>query len=138
MVKGFLVLLAFQLAGEAVRQAFNAPVPGPVIGMLLLAAALAFHDRRRKAGGADARAGLERTADGLIGHMGLLFVPAGVGVIAEAGLLQKEWLPIAAAVLGSTVSSLAVTGLVMHWVVRAGESRSRGAVPVVAGQEVEP
>ena len=50
--------------------------------------------------------------------MGLLFVPAGVGIVAEAGLVRKEWLPIAAGLIGSTVLSLAVTGLVMHWTTR--------------------
>jgi len=51
--------------------------------------------------------------------MGLLFVPAGVGIIATASLLRQEWLPIVAGLIGSTVLSLAVTGLVMHWTSRS-------------------
>ena len=58
---------------------------------------------------------LGNTAETLIGHMGLLFVPAGVGIITELGVLRAEWLPITAGLIGSTVLSLAVTGLVMHW-----------------------
>ena len=54
-------------------------------------------------------------AEGLIANMGLLFVPAGVGIIAEAGVIRKEWLPIIVAVAGSTILSLIVTALVMHW-----------------------
>jgi putative effector of murein hydrolase LrgA (UPF0299 family) len=61
--------------------------------------------------------------------MGLLFVPAGVGIIAEAGLLREQWLPIVAGLIGSTILSLAVTGLVMHWTTRPRtETRSAAAV----------
>jgi holin-like protein len=54
----------------------------------------------------------ERAAQRLIRHMGLLFVPAGAGVIAETGILRLEWLPIAAGLIRSTLLSLAVIGLV--------------------------
>jgi len=60
--------------------------------------------------------------------MGLLFVPAGVGIIAEAGLLRQQWLPIVAALLGSTVLSIAVTGLVMHWLTRSSQERARSTM----------
>lgn len=115
MLNAFLCLIGCQLLGEIVREAAHLPVPGPVIGMFLLAAALAFGGR--KAGGRVPPA-LDRTAAALIGHMGLLFVPAGVGIIAEADLLQAEWLPILAALIGSTLLSIAVTGMVMHWSMR--------------------
>ena len=45
--------------------------------------------------------------------MGLLFVPAGVGVITEGRVIGREWLPIAVAMMGSTLIGLAATGLVM-------------------------
>lgn len=50
--------------------------------------------------------------------MGLLFIPTGVGIVAEAGLVRQEWLPIAVGLIGSTVLSLVVTGLVMHRMAR--------------------
>ncbi|MGY3595320.1 putative effector of murein hydrolase LrgA (UPF0299 family) [Bradyrhizobium sp. USDA 4341] len=55
--------------------------------------------------------------------MGLLFVPAGVGLIAETGVPRAEWLPIAAGLIGSTLLSFAVTGLVMHWSIRRCAAR---------------
>ncbi|HUN99414.1 MAG TPA: CidA/LrgA family protein [Bradyrhizobium sp.] len=115
MMMAFLTLIGCQLAGELVRSAIGLPVPGPVIGMFLLAAVLAFRSRYSKLGESDFGSSLERTADTLIGSMGLLFVPAGVGIISEAGLLRQEWLPIVAALLGSTILGLLATGLVMHW-----------------------
>ncbi len=122
---GLLVLIVCQLIGEGVRNALHAPIPGPVIGLFLLATVLAIADRGGTGAGGATRASLERTSETLISHMGLLFVPAGVGVIAEAGLLRQEWLPIVAALVGSTILGLAVTGLVMHWVARAAEKPVR-------------
>ncbi len=99
MPAALLCLIGCQLVGEFVREALHLPIPGPVIGMFLLAGVLAFGRRIPRA--------LEQMADGLIGHMGLLFVPAGVGIVAEAGLLRQEWLPIVAALLGSTCLGVA-------------------------------
>ena len=116
MPAAFALLILCQLAGELLRAALHLPLPGPVIGMLLLTALLV----RR---GVAPEAPLSRVAGGLIGAMGLLFVPAGVGIIAQLGLLRQDWLPILAGVVVSTVSGLIVTGLVMHRVSRLMESR---------------
>ena len=127
MIVAFLLLISCELAGEVVREAFDLPIPGSVIGMLLLAAMLA--SRKDKPDAPAIPAVLGETAEALISHMGLLFVPAGVGVIAEAGLLREEWLPIMAGLIGSTILSLAVTGLVMHWTTRSRtETRSAAAI----------
>jgi holin-like protein len=111
-----LILIACELVGELVRSAFDLPVPGPVIGMFCLGGILAV--RKDRPGRPAIPEPLGQTAEALISHMGLLFVPAGVGIIAEVELLRTEWLPIAAGLVGSTVLSLAVTGLVMHWMSR--------------------
>jgi holin-like protein len=116
-----LILIGCQLIGEVLRAALHAPIPGPVIGMFLLAIVLAWRDRGRPDADTDAApSDLRRAADTLIAHMGLLFVPAGVGVIAEGGLLRTEWLPIVAGLVGSTVLGLVVTGVVMNRIGRGG------------------
>ena len=114
MPAALLILIGCQLIGEVMRTVLHLPIPGPVIGMFLLAAVLAARPSGRS-GDPAAPSSLQRTADALIGHMGLLFVPAGVGVIAQVGLLRTQWFPIVAALVGSTVLSLIVTGLMMHW-----------------------
>ena len=50
----------------------------------------------------------------LVSQMGLLFVPAGAGIISEGDVLRHEWLPIVAAVVGSTLIGLITTGWFMH------------------------
>lgn len=112
MPTAILILIGCQLLGELIREALSLPIPGPVVGMFLLAAILVV--RGQSAGDASTKSSLDKTAGMLISHMGLLFVPAGVGIIAETHLLRQEWLPILAAVVGSTILGVAVTGFVMH------------------------
>ena len=113
MIPAILILVACELVGEIAREALDLPVPGPVIGLFLLAAVLVV--RNDSAARPAIPAALANTAETLIGRMGLLFVPAGVGIITELGVLRAEWLPILAGLIGSTVLSLAVTGLVLGY-----------------------
>lgn len=106
MIGALALLLCCQLAGEALRRAANLPVPGPVVGMLLLAALLLARRQPPPE--------LDRVSGTLISHMGLLFVPAGVGVIAQLPLLRGQWAPVIGALLGSTLIGLLVTALVMQ------------------------
>ena len=99
------LLLTCQLIGEVAARGANLPVPGPVLGMLLLLLGLLAMRR--------VPAALERTARGLLDNLSLLFVPAGVGVIAHLDILRVQWLPIAAAIVGSTVLAMLVTALSM-------------------------
>jgi holin-like protein len=56
---------------------------------------------------------LRGTATGLLQHLSLLFVPAGVGVMVHFTRLGDEWLAITAALVVSTFVTLAITGLLM-------------------------
>ena len=103
MIAGLTWLVAFQLAGELVTRVADLPVPGPVVGMLLLFCFLRL--RRYDDAGSIVRAG---TA--LLRHLQLFFVPAGVGVVAYLGLIGREALPIGVAMLGSWLLGLAAVG----------------------------
>jgi holin-like protein len=107
MIQTLATLLVFQSLGEALSFVLGLPVPGPVIGMALLLIWL----RLRPA----AYAQLRETSIGLLRHLSLLFVPAGVGVMLHAARLADEWLPISIALVGSTALTIAVTALVIEW-----------------------
>lgn len=106
MLGAFTLLLVYQLAGEVIVQLTGLPVPGPVVGMLLLFVTLAAR------GGAPQW--LRDTCNGLLAHLSLLFVPAGVGVLLHFQRLGAEWLPIVVALVASTVLTIGVTALVMR------------------------
>ena len=106
MLSALTQLLVFQLIGEVLARSLALSVPGPVIGMLLLFAVLAW----RGGPGKD----LQTTGQTLLQHLSLLFVPAGTGIMVHLGRVADEWLPLLAALLVSTVATLAVTALVMR------------------------
>ncbi|MDO8933934.1 MAG: CidA/LrgA family protein [Rhodocyclaceae bacterium] len=115
MIGALTLLLVFQLIGEVIAQAYALPVPGPVIGMALLFAALALR------GGASPE--LRNTAQGLLQHLSLLFVPAGTGVMLHFHRMQDEWLPLVVSLLASTVITIAVTALVLRAMSRPGQAQ---------------
>ena len=108
MLKAFLILVAAQLVGTGLQLAGHLSLPGPVIGLFLLALLLAVRPAWQSRG-------LDQVAGGLLRHMGLLFVPAGVGLIDHLDLLRTETVPLLAGLAGSTLLSLAGTALVMEW-----------------------
>lgn len=111
MLNYLTLILCCQLAGELAVAATALPVPGPVCGMALLFAGLVIRGRLP-----DELAGV---ADALLTNLSLLFVPAGVGVMLHAGLLGREWLPIATALVISTLLAVGVTASLMAWLGRA-------------------
>src|SRR3954469_4135901 len=98
MLGALTILLLFQLAGEAISHALGLPVPGPVIGFILLLGALLL---RR-----GVPAGLRTAATGLLTHFSLMFVPAGVGVMVPLSRVREEWLPITVALVLSTLLTI--------------------------------
>lgn len=115
MLESLAVLLFCQLIGELIVLFFAAPVPGPVVGMLLLFLALMFHGEIPEA--------LSETANGLLGQLSLLFVPAGVGVMTHLTLLGNQWLPLSASLIVSTFLTIAVTGLLMQKLAGKGDEQ---------------
>ncbi|WP_183093074.1 CidA/LrgA family protein [Nocardioides stalactiti] len=103
MIVGLTWLIAFQLLGEVTVQVLDLTVPGPVVGMLYL-----FVFLRLRQPAADAP--VLRAGTGLLRHLQLFFIPAGVGIVASFGVIGADWLPILVAMLGSWFLGLAVVG----------------------------
>jgi holin-like protein len=114
MASALLTLIGFQLLGDIVADIFSVPVPGMVIGLILLIAVLWARGRVHGPEKAVPEA-LHRVAKGLHDHLGLLFVPAGVGVMANLHTLATDAVGLFAAVVVSTVATVTVTGLTARW-----------------------
>ena len=110
MIRGFFILLTFQLVGEVAARGLGLPAPGPVIGLALLVVALGLYQRWRPLDEeALAESDLGKDARGLLAALPLLFVPAGVGVVQYLGLLSEHWVALAASVVVSTIATLLAT-----------------------------
>lgn len=106
MLEALALLLGFQLAGEALAHLLSLPLPGPVIGMALLFLAWPWLGRWQ--------ARLEQLSTQLLANFGLLFVPAGVGVMVHAHLLSMWWPALLAAVAAGTLGTLALGAWLMQ------------------------
>jgi holin-like protein len=112
-VLGWLTLiLACQLAGEAVASVGRLPVPGPVIGMAVLFCGLLLRRGMPE--------GLEASGGFLLRILPLLFVPAGVGIVTHLDVLARSWAAFAGAVVAGTAATIAAAGLVMQFASRRG------------------
>lgn len=111
MISALSALLVFQLTGEVLTRWLDLPVPGPVLGMLLLFVFLLL-----RGGPGDE---LRTTSQTLLQHLSLLFVPAGTGIMVHLHRVADEWLPLLLSLLISTVATLVVTAVVMKLCQRA-------------------
>lgn len=119
MVAAITLLLGCQLVGELVVAATGLPLPGPVLGMVILFVGLVVK------GGIPQP--LAEVSDTLLRNLSLLFVPAGVGVMLHLALIEREWLAVSAALVGSTAVTIVATALVMTWLRRvAGANDAEG------------
>lgn len=115
MLLSLTVILLCQLMGEIIAKVGNIPVPGPVIGMVILFCSLVI---RR---GAHHR--LEATGGFLLQNLSLLFVPAGVGIITNLDILLESAVPIAGAIIIGTVVSIVITGVVMQYMLKRAKGK---------------
>jgi putative effector of murein hydrolase LrgA (UPF0299 family) len=103
-LRGLAWLLALQSLGELLARGLGLPFPGPVVGMVLLVAALRWPLVREP---------VATCADFLLGHLSLLFVPVGVGVMTHLGLVSQYGGRMLLVIVLSTWIGLAVTAWVL-------------------------
>ena len=110
MLSGLVQILLFQSIGELVSKFLLPTLPGPVIGLVLLVLWLVL----RK----EVNAELALVADGFSQYLGLLFVPAAVGVVLFVPQLQANALAIVSALVGSVILTIGSSALVVRFLSR--------------------
>ena len=119
MLNALTLIFSCQLVGELLTTALRLSLPGPVIGMTLLFVILLLKGNVPQ--------DLGQTGDALLSNLSLLFVPAGVGVMAHFTLLRHNWLPLSVAIVCSTLVTIALTAGTMVAINRAQARRLAGS-----------
>ena len=119
-LKGLALLLLCQSAGEVAARGAHLPLPGPVLGMLLMLALLTWPAVHKSVGAA---------ADALLTHLSLLFVPVGVGVVTHLAVIGEFGGRLAVVLLLSTVVGLVVTALTLRALLPAAKAPGAAAEP---------
>ena len=105
-LNGITLLLVYQLVGEITVRLLGLPIPGPELGMVMLFITLMIRGKAPES--------VDQASTALLSHLSLLFVPAGVGMMAHFGRIADEWIPITLALLLSTVITMVATALIMQ------------------------
>lgn len=112
------LLVAFWAAGELATRYLGLPVPGSIVGLLLVLALLASRLL--------SPAGLRRGADWFLAEMLLFFIPAVPAILDHREFFGLLGLKILAVILSGTLAVMAVTALVTDMALRWQEAhRSR-------------
>lgn len=112
MLHSIFIIFMFQLVGEATQKYFALPVPGPVIGLVLMLVCLLWTKRTNLPLIADQRDRLVTTSQQLLGYLSLLFVPIGVGVIMHLQLLEAQLAQIIGVITVGTIFTMVFTAFI--------------------------
>jgi holin-like protein len=104
VIDGLVRILLFQGIGEVIAHFLLPLVPGPVVGLVLLLAFLVWRGRVSD--------GVELVSAAFVRYLGVLFVPAAVGVVMYWPHLRQQALAIAVALVASVVATIAVSALI--------------------------
>jgi holin-like protein len=108
-MRGFLILVGFQLAGIGLHRV-GVPLPGGVLGLLLFTISLAT--------GVVKLEWVERTADFMVRHMLLLFIPLLAGLTQMSAELRRDGVALLASMVVSLLAVLLTTGGLAHFLLR--------------------
>ncbi len=115
-LKGLACLLLFYGIGETLSRKAGLPVPGAVIGMLLLFGVLRLSGR-------PAPQWLSDSSQLLIRLLSLFFLPAAVGLFFLPPEFLQQWPALVATIVFATLCSLALTAiLVNRWIKKSDSS----------------
>ena len=92
MLRGFFVILLFQLIGEVIQKFFALVIPGPVIGLIFLLFTLIYLRRVKMKKILNVKKDVMSTATAITSYLSLLFVPIGVGVVMHISYLEKNFI----------------------------------------------
>ncbi|GAA0721686.1 CidA/LrgA family protein [Clostridium malenominatum] len=104
------IILVLCLLGELINLIFHTPIPGNVLGMLLLFLALSLNIIKINM--------VDKLSDFLLDHLSFFFIPAGVGIISALPILNGKWVAFLSVIFISSIITMVVTGWTIQLYVR--------------------
>jgi len=115
MLRGFFVILLFQLIGEVIQKFFPLVIPGPVIGLIFLLFTLIYLRRVKMKKILNVKKDVMSTATAITSYLSLLFVPIGVGVVMHISYLEKNLYQVLGVVVIGTMLTVGITAKLMEY-----------------------
>ena len=103
-----LIIFGFSFIGNVISNVFRLPVPGSILGMILLFLTLQFKILEFRH--------VDEAGSFLINNMTILFLPAGVGIMAKWNLISHFWAQILLIVVGALIIKMLILGKLVEWI----------------------
>lgn len=103
-----LIIFGFSFVGDTLSNSLHLPVPGSILGMIFLFLALQFKVLKFT--------DVDEVGSFLINNMTILFLPAGVGIMAKWSLISDFWWQIALIVLIALIVNVFVLGHLVQFI----------------------
>ena len=103
-----LIIFGFSFIGNVISNVFRLPVPGSILGMILLFLALQFKILECRH--------VDEAGSFLINNLTILFLPAGVGIMAKWNLISHFWAQILLIVVGALIINMLILGKLVEWI----------------------
>lgn len=119
-----LIILGIYLLGELLSASLNLPIPGNILGMIILFILLYTNIVKVD--------NIANITNFLLDHLAFFFIPAGVGLMTSIGIIKSTWLQLLVVCLSTTIIIIASTGIIVQHIskrskVKVKESESIGS-----------
>lgn len=114
-LKQFLIILALSFVGEALKYFLPLPIPASIYGMVLLFILLLT--------GMVKLDDVQDVGKFLIEIMPVMFIPAGVGLMASWGVLKPMLIPVVIIIVISLILVMGISGRITQRVIRHSQKK---------------
>lgn len=110
LLREMLLVLAIYFVGEFISKGLHLPLPGNILGMIILLILLCTKVVKVEH--------VDNISTFLLDHLAFLFIPAGVGVLNAMNVLNGNITKLLIIVVTSTMVIMAVTGTIVQTVMK--------------------
>ena len=103
-----LIILGIYLIGEILSSTLSLPIPGNILGMVILFVLLCTKTIKVDQ--------ISNVTNFLLDHLAFFFIPAGVGLMSSKGIIKATWPQLLIVCIVTTIVIIAVTGITVQFV----------------------
>lgn len=110
-----IIILGIYLLGEFISEVLSLPIPGNILGMIILLFLLCTKIIKLEQ--------IETIANFLLDHLAFFFIPAGVALMTSVDIIKDSWLKLIVVCIATTIIVIASTGLIVQYITRKNNKR---------------
>ena len=109
-----IIILGIYLLGEFISSILSLPIPGNILGMIILLVLLCTKIIKLEQ--------IETISNFLLDHLAFFFIPAGVGLMSSVGIIKDTWLKLIIVCVSTTIIIIAITGLIVQFITKKSKN----------------